>query len=123
MTWLYVLLAVLAALSLFIWFLTLWGARNVLLAGGFRRPLVVHPEDFGLSYEKVRFTTEDGIALVGWFIPAKTKTDRAMILCHGWGTNKGEILTATRFLAEKINLLYFDFRLCGQSGGEMSSIG
>lgn len=123
MIWLYVLLGVFAGLCVFVWFLTAWGARNVLLAGGFRRPLTVYPEDFALPYEKVRFQSEDGIPLAGWWIPAKAKTDRALILCHGWGTNKGEILAATRFLAERFNLLYFDFRLCGESGGEMCSIG
>jgi len=120
---LYVLLGALAGLAVFVWFLTLWGARNMLLAGGFRRPLTVRPEDFALPYEKVSFQNADGLTLRGWFIPSKTPTDRALILCHGWGTNKGEILPATHFLAERFNLLYFDFRFCGESDGSLSSLG
>lgn len=94
-----------------------------MLSGGDRRPMTVLPEHFGLGYEQVRFPTPDGLTLAGWFIPAGQPTDRTIILCHGWGTNKGEILPATHFLAERFNLLYLDFRVCGESEGKMSSLG
>jgi dipeptidyl aminopeptidase/acylaminoacyl peptidase len=103
--------------------LTLRAAHQFLLSGGFRRPLTIRPEDFGLSYEKVQFKTADGLTLAGWFIPAKAPTDRTLVLCHGWGTNKGEILPATLFLVDRFNLLYFDFRFCGESEGKRSSLG
>lgn len=113
----------LAGLSIFFWFLTRWGARDILLSGGTRRPLTVFPEDFGLKYEKVSFQTADGLTLRGWYIPAAIPTFRTLILCHGWGTNKGEILPATAFLAGKVNMLFFDFRFCGESDGTISSLG
>lgn len=119
----YAVLGALLALAAGLYELTRWGARHVLLKGGARRPQEIWPDDFGLSYEKVRFKTEDGLTLAGWFIPAKNAGARTLILCHGWGTNKGEILPATHFLADAFNLLYFDFRLCGESEGDMSSIG
>lgn len=118
-----ILLPALVTLAAFVFLLTYWGAENVLLAGGVRRPLTIRPGDFGLDHEDVRFKTEDGLSLSGWFIPARTPSERTLILCHGWGTNKGELLPATNFLADRFNLFSFDFRLCGESEGTMSSVG
>lgn len=100
-----------------------WGARFA-LAGGARTPLTARPEHFGLSCEPVDFQTTDGVRLRGWFIRADPDSDRTILLCHGWGTNKGEILKSTHRLCRRgFNLLYFDFRCCGESGGEVSSVG
>ena len=49
------------------------------------------PEQFGLRYEKIAFTTPDGIELKGWFIPSPGDDKRTLIMCHGWGDNKGEL--------------------------------
>jgi pimeloyl-ACP methyl ester carboxylesterase len=96
--------------------------RNV--TGNGRVPLTVRPERFGLSYEPVSCRTSDGLTLKGWFVPASAPSDRTLLFCHGWGTNKGEILKFTHALAgQGFNLLYFDFRACGESEGEMLSVG
>ena len=43
---------------------------------------------------------------------------------HGWGMNRGDIFKNTSFLWDLgYNLLYFDFRALGESGGKISSIG
>jgi len=90
-----------------------------------RVPVTVHPEQFHLAYETINFTASDGIELNGWFIPAEGgETDKTIIFCHGWGTNKGEILKDTHFLSEQgFNLFYFDFRASGDSKGDISSVG
>jgi len=46
-------------------------------------------------------------------------------MCHGWGDNKGELLAKTFFLNSVggFNLLYFDHRSHGESGGEYTTIG
>ena len=33
------------------------------------------PEKYGLAYENVRFNSEDGQSLTGWFLPAYTVDD------------------------------------------------
>lgn len=81
------------------------------------------PSDFKLEYEQVRFTTSDGISLAGWFVPAQNKSDRVIILCHGYPADKNNILAGTYFLAKKFNLFYFDFRYLGDSEGRYSTIG
>lgn len=89
-----------------------------------RLPHTVFPEQFGLPYEKVEFPNPDGQTLRGWIIPAAKPTGRTILLCHGWGANKGHILEETRFLRERgFDLFYFDFRGCGESDGEVGSIG
>ncbi len=96
--------------------------RNV--TGNGRVPLTVRPEDFGLTYESVTCGTGDGLLLKGWFVPASAPSSRTLLLCHGWGTNKGEILKFTHALAGLgFNLLYFDFRCCGESEGRRLSVG
>ena len=89
-----------------------------------KKPIPCQPDDFHLAYENVLFSAADGTMLKGWFIPSLDEYSReTIILCHGRGSNKGELLQRTRFLADKYNLLYFDFRACGESGGNMSTIG
>lgn len=87
-------------------------------------PLNCQPDDFNLAYENVVFSAADGTLLKGWFIPSLDElSSKTIIFCHGRGSNKAQMLTNTHFLAEKYNLLYFDFRACGESKGSSSTIG
>ena len=87
----------------------------------------VFPEQLGLRYEKVSFKTSDGLSLKGWFIPSPRgpQEKRTLIMCHGWGDNKGELLRFTHFLNDiaGLNLFYFDFRSHGESEGEITTLG
>lgn len=80
------------------------------------------PKTFGLYFENVVLTTEDGIKLAGWFIPNKT-TKKAIIVCHGYPADKGNVLGFASFLAKDFNLLLFDFRALGESKGGFSTGG
>lgn len=96
--------------------------RNV--TGNGRVPLTARPDRFNLPYEGVSCTTSDDLRLRGWFVPATTPSSKTLLLCHGWGTNKGEILKFTHELARLgFNLLFFDSRACGESDGERLSVG
>ncbi|MEK7382755.1 MAG: alpha/beta hydrolase [Elusimicrobiota bacterium] len=88
-------------------------------------PMTCFPESYGLAYEKVSFRSKDGLALSGWFLPSPRGQDKTLLICHGWGDNKGEILEQTVFLnrAEGFNLLYFDFRGHGESEGTQVTLG
>jgi pimeloyl-ACP methyl ester carboxylesterase len=90
-----------------------------------RTPVIHHPDQYKLAYETIDFPTADGLTLKGWFIPAEGgETEKTIILCHGFGVNRGDLLFDTHFLAEKgFNLFYFDFRASGESGGTVSSVG
>jgi alpha-beta hydrolase superfamily lysophospholipase len=103
-----------------------WGA-GVILHPPLMSRLETFPEQYGLRYEKAVFKTRDGLTLKGWWIPSPEGESelRTLIMCHGWGDNKGELLKITHYLNEKagFNLLYFDNRSHGESEGEVTTIG
>lgn len=80
------------------------------------------PQDLGLAYQDITFETEDGIKLAAWFIP-QWKSNQAIIICHGYPADKGDVLGLASFLAPHYNLLLFDFRGLGKSKGRFSTGG
>jgi uncharacterized protein len=106
----------------FFLFASLWG-----LYISVKPPRIVSsitPKDLGLPYEEVSFLTEDKVTLRAWWIrhpnPATVKT---VVALHGYPADKGNVLPIIAFLSEKYNLLLFDFRYLGASGGRYSTIG
>jgi pimeloyl-ACP methyl ester carboxylesterase len=114
----------LVVLVLVVLAISYWGAGLVLYPPHMSA-LTVFPEQFGLRYEKVSFTTQDGLTLKGWFLPSPSGDERTLLMCHGWGDNKGELLKKTYFLNQQagFNLFYFDHRSHGESQGEITTIG
>jgi alpha-beta hydrolase superfamily lysophospholipase len=76
------------------------------------------------EYEEVLLTTEDGLRLQAWFIPAKEPSSRTVVLCHGLGMNREFFLPWTE-LADELdaNVLMFDFRGHGDSDGRTVTLG
>lgn len=87
-------------------------------------------------YESISFASTDGTPLSGWWIPAThtERTDRkhpaqawgkrTIILCHGFGADKASDLRMARDLVPNgYNVLAFDFRAHGQSGGQLTTYG
>lgn len=113
-----------AVLALGTVWLCMLTAKKVLHPVSKRKALDAWPDQFGLPYENVTFKTEDQVPLKGWFITSEPESDKTIILMHGWGMNRSDILKNTHFLRELgFNLFYFDFRALGESGGRTSSIG
>ncbi len=82
----------------------------------------IKPLDIGLKYEDITLTTSDNIKLKAWFIP-NNKTKNAIIICHGYPFDKGNVLGFAPFLHKNYNLLFFDFRAMGQSEGSYTTVG
>ncbi|MCR4295948.1 MAG: alpha/beta hydrolase, partial [Elusimicrobia bacterium] len=93
MIWLAAAIVFAAAVYALCW----WGA-GIILHPPAMSPMWIFPEQFGLRYEKVAFKTRDGLELKGWFIPSTSGDKRTIVMCHGWGDNKGELLKQTYFL-------------------------
>ena len=104
-------------------FAACWWGSNVVFNPPRMLPNAVFPEQFSLPYEKVSFPSLDGVTLAGWIIPASVATDKTIMMCHGWGDNKGDILRRFHFLARDYNLFLFDSRHHGESAGDISTIG
>jgi pimeloyl-ACP methyl ester carboxylesterase len=61
----------------------------------------------------------DGVSLAGWYIPAGNgsgPTDPTVVIVHGWGSNKSDMLDRAAILHDRYNLLLVDLRNHGQSG-------
>jgi uncharacterized protein len=82
------------------------------------------PADIGLEYEPVRFTTDDGVTLSGWLIPAARETRTAVVVLHGFSGNRlPELAAFVPWLHERHHVLQFDFRGHGQSGPGWVTLG
>ena len=70
--------------------------------------------------------TSDGIGLAGWYIPAGNGSGpRAptIVLAHGHGSNKSNLLARAELLHRDYNLVLFDFRNHGQSEEAQTTAG
>ena len=97
-----------------------------LVAGHSSDPLA--PGD--LAVEEVRFKTgadnaltEAGVELAGWTIHSVHGAS-AVVLVHGFGSSRQEMVPWARFIHDAgYNVLLFDTRGCGRSGGTTVGLG
>ena len=84
---------------------------------------VWEPHAFGLKVQDVWFEAKDGVKLHGWWIPHPSARG-TILYCHG---NTGSIahrIGVFRHLQRmRVNLLAFDYRGYGRSGGTPSEAG
>lgn len=76
------------------------------------------PADWGMAFEEVMLTTEDGLALHGWYLPAPG-ADKTLLFFHGNAGNishRGESLRIFHRLG--LNVLIIDYRGYGRSEGD-----
>ena len=94
-----------------------------------RKPVTSSPSEEGLAYKSIGFQSRDGkTPLQGWFIPAVAAPKATLIFAHGYRGNRMEknlpALRLTHSLVQRgCNVLLFDFRNCGESGGNLTTIG
>lgn len=84
------------------------------------------PAALGLAFKTLNFTSADGkTPLFGWYIPAAVASDRTVVLAHGFGGQQGAMVSqyASWLHAAGYNVLSFDFRNSGSSGGDQTSMG
>ncbi|MBI4568708.1 MAG: alpha/beta fold hydrolase [Planctomycetes bacterium] len=84
--------------------------------------------EFSAGCEEVRFETDDGLTLAGWFFPAKyrdTHRHSAVVVCHGLNANKENFHSHGLFLHQRLgcHVLVFDFRGHGESDGHLTTFG
>ncbi|MFN3432070.1 MAG: alpha/beta hydrolase [Candidatus Sericytochromatia bacterium] len=84
------------------------------------------PSAYGLpNYETLSFKAKDGTPLKGWYIPATAPTDKTIVLAHGHGGNMTDVLYRWGPFLHKAgyNVMAFDFRNHGGSGGDKTTMG
>ncbi len=81
------------------------------------------PANFQLPFEDVTFQSKDGVALSGWWVPTADARG-TVVLVHGLNRSRIEMVKKAPFL-HKLgwNVLLFDLRRHGASGGTVRSRG
>ena len=92
-----------------------------------RYPLRTSPASYGVPFEEVSFSAQDGMQLKGWYLPArggKEEKGPAVIICHGLGASKSDFAELGAYLSQRgFQALLFDWRAHGESGGKACSFG
>ena len=122
------LLAALALAYLAFLLLLRLSEGRLLYAPGSSHTLAPAPPALGLAPERVEIPSSEGVTLVAWVIraPARETAGRWLLICHG---NAGNLSDAGRpehyagLRALGLNLLAFDYRGYGESGGAPSEAG
>jgi fermentation-respiration switch protein FrsA (DUF1100 family) len=87
-----------------------------------RPRLDASPDSVGLRYEDARLTTDDGVALAGWYVPSTNRA--AVVLLHGAGSTRSDVLQHAVVLARHgFGVLMIDARGHGESGGRAMDFG
>ena len=82
------------------------------------------PGDFGLEYEEFEVENSEGIPIRGWHI--NRGSDCTVFLLHGYTVSRWTfyIKKMVEFLSsEDCNIVLFDFRAHGRSGGKFTTVG
>ncbi len=87
------------------------------------RDIDITPDHAGLDHETVEIITDDGIALHGWFLPAR-KPRATLLFFHGNAGNISHRLNSLKIFHDlNLDVLIFDYRGYGQSGGKVTEQG
>lgn len=85
------------------------------------REVVTAPTDLG-PLTDVQVRALDGTVIRGWYVPSRNGA--AVILGHGWGAQRSQLLPEARALAASgYGVVLFDWRGHGQSGGARTTWG
>lgn len=114
---------ILLAFTLILFFLVSFAwviARRIVI-----QPRELFPEEwkkYNLHPENISFQTSDGLKLAGVFIRGTKRA--SIILLHGYGRSKEQMLPQARFLNQAgYNVFMFDFRASGESEGNYITFG
>lgn len=85
------------------------------------KSLVRSPGQIGLAYEDVRFETDDGVRLHGWYLPAAGQVCGSVLFLHGNAENISTHIGSVYWMpARGFNVFMPDYRGYGLSEGRPS---
>jgi uncharacterized protein len=109
--------ALVAVAALLAGFLVLFPTAFAIVATH-RARAPVQAADLGRPYERISFTTADGLRLAGWYVPSRNRA--AVIVSPG---RKGQVAHARMLAAHGYGVLLFDRRGEGESDGDFNALG
>ena len=90
---------------------------------GTGREVLGTPSDVGLDYEEVWLTTEDGVRIVAWFVPARAARGVALLTHGNAGNIANRVDYARLFHRLGFSLLLLEYRGYGRCEGKPSEEG
>lgn len=82
------------------------------------------PKTYSFKYTEKFVKTSDGLNIRSWYIKGHMKNDKVAIVSHGIGANLGDSFPfALKFLVEGYDVITFDWRAHGLSGGHLIEFG
>jgi fermentation-respiration switch protein FrsA (DUF1100 family) len=88
------------------------------------RILLDTPDRYGIDYEPVEISAEDGTQLFAWFLPARGAARGTVLYLHGNAQNISAHLPSIAWMpGAGFNVLALDYRGYGRSGGTPSIAG
>lgn len=109
--------------ALFILLLFVFQSRLLYYPNLPSRRIAATPDAIGLAFESVKITTDDGLELDGWHLPAENARG-VLIFFHGNAGNISHRLDSLRIFNDLgLSTLIFDYRGYGRSGGKVSEEG
>jgi uncharacterized protein len=97
--------------------------RLLYLPGMPGREHVATPEDAGMDYRELRLTTEDGVALDAWYLPADPSRATLLFFHGNAGNISHRIQSLRQFHDLGLSVLIIDYRGYGRSEGRPSEEG
>ncbi len=85
--------------------------------------LIATPDRLGLGYEDVSLLASDGVELHGWFVPAGDARGTVLFMHGNAGNISHRLESIERFNRLQLNVLIFDYRGYGRSGGKPTEEG
>ncbi len=121
-----ILAALAAAYFVLLVMLRLFESRLLYAPGA--RTLAPPPPSLGLSPERVEIPSTDGVTLVAWIMraPRPDTAGRWLLVCHGNAGNLSGLGRPAHYAGLRalgLNLLAFDYRGYGESGGRPAERG
>ena len=103
-----------------------WTQKLQVLAGGVSLPHPRNsqsPTDYGLEFETLRFPSTGAIELEAWLIPARDARG-SVALFHGYSASRASLLNEAKIFNELgYDAMLVDFRGCGGSTGDVTTLG
>ncbi|WP_355659637.1 alpha/beta hydrolase [Halomonas salifodinae] len=87
------------------------------------RDPIATPADRGLSFDAVTLTTEDGLALDAWWLPAEAPRGTLLFFHGNAGNISHRLASLVQFHRLGLSVLILDYRGYGQSEGRPSETG
>ena len=82
------------------------------------------PQPVDSPFERVFFSTEDGLTISAWYAAPRSGAGQAVMLMHGLQGNRDQLLPHAAYLRESgYGVLLIDFRNHGESEGSVTSMG